>query len=104
MQPEVDKDNDVATNASRSTQPPCLSEDGPPLSLATIQEFLRFHISLSKGTIDDKKRITVDSVNTFSEWFLAGFTRVTGKVIDNEDRAAVYDVGSLYPRMKYRPC
>ena len=104
LQPEVDKDNDVANNASRSTQPLCLSEDDPPLSLATINDFPRFHISLSKGRIDDKKRITVDSVRTFSEWFFAGFNRVTGKVIDNEDRAAVYDVGSLYPGMKYCSC
>lgn len=96
----VDKDNDIVSNTSQSTQPPCLKEDGPPLSLATIKDFLRFHISLSKGRIDDEKRTTVDSVNTFSEWFFAGITRVTGNVIDTEDRAAVYDVRSLCPAMR----
>ena len=72
--PEVDKDNDISSNTLQSTQPPCLREDGPPLRLATIKDFLRFHISLSKGRIDDQTRTTVDSVNTFSEWLFAGFT------------------------------
>ena len=67
----VDKDNDIISNTSQSTQPPCLKEDGPPLSLATIKDFLRLHISLSKGRIDDEKHTTVESVNTFLEWFLA---------------------------------
>lgn len=34
----------------------------------------------------------VDSVNTFAEWFFAGFARITGNCIINEDRHAVYDV------------
>ena len=64
----VDKDNDIISNTSQSTQPPCLKEDGPPLNLATIiKDFLRFHISLSKGRIDDEKRTTGDSVNTVLE-------------------------------------
>jgi len=94
--PKVDKDDDIASNTSQSTQPSCLREDSPPRSLATIKDFLRFYISLSKGRLDDKKRTTVNSINTFSKWFFAGFTQITGKVIDNEDRATVYDVGSLF--------
>lgn len=68
--PEVDKDNDIASNTSQNSHSPCLREVGPLLHLATIKEFLRFHISLSKGRIDDEKRTTVDSMNTFSEWVL----------------------------------
>ena len=30
---------------------------------------------------------TVDSINTNAEWFFAGFTRVTGTEINEEDRA-----------------
>ena len=65
----------------------------PPLDLATIKDFLRFIVATSRGIIDDKqKQVTVDSVNTFTEWFFAGFARVTGNRIDGEDRRAVYDV------------
>ncbi|KAL9045573.1 MAG: hypothetical protein Q9214_001404 [Letrouitia sp. 1 TL-2023] len=62
----------------------------PPLDLATIKDFLRFHVAISRGRVDDE-RITVDSVNTFTEWYFAGFARVTGNLIDKEDRRAVYD-------------
>ena len=85
-------------------QPPCLKEGDPPLSLATIKDFLRFHVSLNKGRIDNKKRITVDLVNTFLKWFFAGFTRVTGTVVDDEDRAAVYDVDLVYLAIRNRSC
>ena len=69
------------------------SEGLPPLDLATIKDFLRFIVATSRGIIDDKqKQVTVDSINTFTEWFFAGFARVTGHRIDGEDRRAVYDV------------
>jgi hypothetical protein len=42
--------------------------------LATVKDFLRFQAAASKGLIADK--ITDDSLNTFAEWFFAGFTRV----------------------------
>ena len=71
-----------------------LQEGLPPPDLATIKDFLRFHIAISKGRIDEQ-RITVDSVNTFAEWFFAGFARVTGSLISEEDRRAVYDVGEF---------
>ncbi|KAI9764073.1 MAG: hypothetical protein M1840_008877 [Geoglossum simile] len=54
----------------------CFSKGAPCLGLVTTKDFLRFHIALSQGRIRDKT--TVDSVNTFAEWFFAGFTRVTG--------------------------
>ena len=31
---------------------------------------------------------TVDSINTSAEWFVAGFTRVTGTEINEKHRAA----------------
>ena len=68
-----------------------LCEGLPPPNLATIKDFLCFHVALSRGRIDDE-RTTVDSVNTFAEWFFAGFARVTGSLINEEDRRAVYDV------------
>ncbi|MCJ1456183.1 hypothetical protein MMC28_006543 [Mycoblastus sanguinarius] len=62
----------------------------PPLDLPTIRDFLRFQAALGQGRLDS--RITVDSLNTFTEWFFAGFARVTGNTIDEEDRLAVYKV------------
>jgi hypothetical protein len=40
--------------------------------LATVKDFLRFYIATSRGKIVEKP--TADSVNTFAEWFFAGFT------------------------------
>lgn len=76
-------------------RPPRLGEGVSPLDLATIKDFLRFHVAISRGRIDDE-RITVDSVNTFAEWFFAGFARVTGNTINEEDRRAVYDVSAFW--------
>ena len=53
----------------------CLRKAVDAPDLATVKDFLRFHISISRGYIDEKP--TVDSVNTYAEWFFAGFTRVT---------------------------
>jgi hypothetical protein len=44
--------------------------------LATVKDFPRFYIATSRGKIDENERPTVDSVNTFAEWFFAGFTRI----------------------------
>jgi hypothetical protein len=43
--------------------------------LTTVKDFLRFHAAVSKGKI--KEKITPNSLNTFTEWFFAGFSRVT---------------------------
>ena len=64
--------------------------------LATIKDFFRFHIATSCGRIVAKP--TVDSINTNTEWFFAGFTRITGTVINEEDRAEVYKVSTPYKR------
>ena len=41
--------------------------------LATVKDCLRFHVATSRGKIVANP--TADSVNTFAEWFFAGFTR-----------------------------
>ncbi len=87
---ELLSDNDAATDACYS-KARSLQEGLPPLNLATIKDFLRFHVAISRGRIDDEQ-ITVDSVNTFAEWFFAEFAQVTGSLINEEDRRAVYDV------------
>jgi len=85
--------DDAAVNVSYTIGARSLREGLPPLDLATIKDFLRFIIATSRGIIDDgQNKVTVDSINTFAEWFFAGFARVTGNRIDEEDRCAVYDV------------
>ena len=72
----------------------CLRKGAPCPDLATTKDFLRFHIALSRGRIRDKT--TVHSVNTFAEWFFAGFTRVTGTVISEDYMSAIYEVRLLW--------
>ncbi len=62
--------------------------DAPDLPI--MKDFIRFHAASSSGKIVDLP--TPDSVNAFAEWFFAGFTRVTGTPIIDEDRSEVYDV------------
>ena len=72
----------------------CLRKRAPCPDLATTKDFLRFHIALSRGRIKDET--TVDSVKTFAEWFFAGFTRVTGTIISEDYRSAIYGVRLLW--------
>ena len=73
-----------------------LREGLPPLDLATIKDFLRFIASVSDGIIDDEDElVTADSMNTFTDRFFAGFARVTGDRIKEEDRRAVYSVSTF---------
>jgi hypothetical protein len=46
--------------------------------MATVKDFLRFYISTSCGKIDAGRETYADSVNTFAEWFFAGFACITG--------------------------
>lgn len=87
--------DDTAVDASYIIEARSLREGLPPLDLATIKDFLRFIVATSRGNIDDEqKKVTVDSMNTFAEWFFAGFARITGNRIDKDDRCAVYDVST----------
>jgi hypothetical protein len=57
-------------------------------NLAMVKDFLRFYKIVEKST--------ADSVNTFAEWFFAGFSRITGTPTDEEDRSEVYKV-NIFP-------
>lgn len=70
----------------------------PPLDLATIRDFLRFHAGTGIGRLDPKKRITAESVVTFAEWFFAAYKEVTKVPIDDKDRTAVYKVTISFSR------
>lgn len=86
----------VTVDASYTTGAQRIREGLPLLDLATIKDFLRFIATISRGTIDEKEElVTADSMNTFGEWFFAGFARVTGNRIEEEDRRAVYDVSTI---------
>ena len=69
--------------------------------LVTVKDFLRFHAATSKGKIREK--ITCDSLNTFAEWFFAGFSRVTDTPTCEDDRTEVYDVSTLRHMCRSRP-
>jgi hypothetical protein len=72
----------------------CLHKGVDAPDLATVKDFLRFYIATSRGKIDEDERPTTDSVNTFTKWFFAGFTRMTGTSTDEEDRSEVYEVST----------
>ena len=94
-----DKQN--ADDVSHTTGAQTLREGLHPLDLATIKDFLRFIASVSDGIIDDETElVTADSMNTFAEWFFAGFARMTGNRIEEEDRRAVYSVSTLQPEVQ----
>jgi hypothetical protein len=59
-----------------------------------VKDFLRFHAATSKGKIQEE--VTCDSLNTFAEWFFAGFSRVTDTPTNDDDRREIYDVGTSY--------
>ena len=62
----LSNDAAAAVDVCYATGPRHLGEGVLSPDLATIKDFLRFHVVISRGRIDDK-RITVDSVNTFAE-------------------------------------
>ncbi|KAK5332099.1 hypothetical protein LTR93_001104 [Exophiala xenobiotica] len=67
----------------------CLRPDIEAPDLATIRDFMRFYATTSSPWLDEELP-TVDSLNTAAEWFFAGFARVTGTKIAEEDRKEVY--------------
>lgn len=62
--------------------------------LATVKDFFSFHAATSKGKINGK--ITYDSLNTVAEWFFAGFSRITGTPINEDDRSDIYNISILH--------
>jgi hypothetical protein len=71
----------------------CLGKGVNAPDLATVKDFVRFHAAASRGKIVDLP--TVDFINTFLEWFFAGFSRVTGTPTDKEDRSEVYNMSFI---------
>ncbi|KAH0543790.1 hypothetical protein FGG08_001972 [Glutinoglossum americanum] len=67
----------------------CLGKGAPAPDIETVKDFIRFYIATSQGRLD--RRSTVDSVNTYAEWFFAGFSRVTGTPTDKEERSEVFN-------------
>jgi len=43
-----------------------------------------------------REKIISDSLNTFAEWFFAGFSRITGTPTDTDDKSEVFNVSILY--------
>lgn len=59
-------DKNAAVDVCYATGAQRLKENICPLDLGTIKYFLRFHVAISRGRIEDK-RIAVASVNIFAE-------------------------------------
>lgn len=90
---EAVSDEQAAVDVSYTAGAQRLREGLPPLDLTTIKDFLRSIASVSDGIIDDENKfVTADSMNTFAERFFAGFARVTGNRIEEEDRHVVYSI------------
>ena len=68
----------------------CLRPGIDTPDLVTVKVFLRFYIATSRPQFANVP--TTESINTVSEWFFAGFTRVTGTDTNEEERSEVYDV------------
>ena len=62
--------------------------------LAAVKDFLRFHAATSNGKIQEE--VTCNSLNTFAEWFFAGFSRATDTPTNDNDRREIYDVSASY--------
>ena len=82
-----------------TTEARSLRKGLPPLDIPTTKDFFRFYALTGGGQLD--VRMTTESLNSQAERFFAGFTRVTGSIITEQDRAHIYDVrmsisGSLY--------
>jgi hypothetical protein len=62
----------------------CLRKRVDAPNLAEMRDFIRCHIARSHGKIIDVH--TLDSCNTFAGWFFAGFNRIRGTPINEEER------------------
>lgn len=68
---EIDENAYSSDNASGTA--PILEEGSRPPNTGMLMEFVHFHAALGDGRIHDGGLITADSLNTFMEWFFAGF-------------------------------
>ena len=72
------------------TRERCLVEGAEVPDLPALKNFFRFQASTMSFKVQEKP--TDESLNTFAEWFFAGFTRITGTVIGETERSKVYNV------------
>lgn len=101
---DLNTDGQSAVDVPGIVGPRCLQEGSPPPDLAAIKDFIRFKASISQGRIDKTLELaTTNSLNAFAEWFFAGFARVTGNPIPEEDRKEVFSVNALEVG-QYDPC
>jgi hypothetical protein len=70
----------------------CLGEGVDAPNVPTVKDFIRFSAAVSHGKIVELP--TVDSVIAYTEWFFAGFTRVTGTPTIKEDRTEIFSVST----------
>jgi len=69
---------------------PVLPKNVETPDLTTVKDFLRFQAATGQGI--NIEQTTYESLNALTEWFFAGFTRVTDTPTNEEDRSEVYDV------------
>ena len=81
---------DNTMNGPYTTEARSLRAGLPPLDIPTMKDFFRFYALTGDGQLD--VRMTTDSLNSQAERFFAGFTRVAGSNITEQDRAHIYDV------------
>ena len=94
--------NHVASSSITGAQ--ILRKGLSPPNLAAIKDFFRFIVATSTGFINPEgERVTVDLLNTFTEWFFTGFGRVTGNRIEADDRSAVYNVSTILSSIEQLP-
>ena len=74
----------------RTVREHCLGKGVEVPDLAALKDFLRFQASVMRGKIEEIP--TDESLNSFAEWFFAGFTHVTETVIGKTERSEVYNV------------
>ena len=60
-----------------------------------MKDFFRFYALGSDGRLNP--RMTAESLNSQAERFFAGFTRVTGSIVIEQDRSRIYNVSVLRP-------
>jgi hypothetical protein len=59
-----------------------------------VKDFFHFCATTGQGKIVAK--ITDDSLVAVTEWFFAGFTRVTDIRINGDDRSEIYNVSGFH--------
>ncbi|KAI9807092.1 MAG: hypothetical protein M1825_005809 [Sarcosagium campestre] len=80
--------NDGMVHASPS-KPSSLRPGLPTLDVAIMKDSFRFYALGTDGRLDD--RMTADSLNSQAERFFAGFTRITGSIVTEQDRSHIYN-------------